>query len=383
MSKFVSDMRMIEAIRSGVPSRQFAKLCVPSEATIEGEAYKESPDHRLWVVRGPYGSGKSHRLYMAESHAQSFSWITSVVGSGPGLPLSKPLDFVRVAAGQARVASSNDVAWTSLLEDAREDSLVRWSKWASESASEWVKTWVKLVAGVSAQHRLSAFWHGLGEKMDSNELIEAKRQAGIAKFPKQDTWEDAFSLCEAIGKLGSYLAGMNWLVLIDEVELHMRMSMLQRIRMYEAVGRFDLLTEGKDSCLAFGISTTDALILEGINGKDEGWLLSSVASKVKDEQMVKRGMDAILGAKQIAPLDEAQLSNLQELIWDAYRCVYDCSVTEPWECESGRTMRQTVRLWINTWDSRRHLSEGPKVVDVEPDFGEIVESAGEYSFSEE
>ncbi len=156
-----------------------------------------------------------------------------------------------------------------------------------------------------------------------------------------------------------------WILLIDEVELIGRYSVLQRAKSYAEVARL-MLGPNEDLAVPVGavLACTDDFGAEVLqpSGKDD---LEMVPRRLLQRQTVE---DEVLAARAnigmqlldrdamvLQPPDYEELDRTYERLKQVHGEAYDWSPPDVVGIERLGTnrMRQYVRAWINEWDLRR------------------------------
>ena len=412
----VNARRAVEALRSGVPSRD----AVAALGTAQGEAEDRVADllGRLsWPSRGTagrqrgvllgggFGSGKSHLLEHLTAGALDAGWCVSRVVVSKETPLHDPSKVLRAAAESATVTGS--LPGEALAEAAAEldaDSaayaeLLLWTAsprgGLDERFAATLPLYVKLRdVDDQAAGTIVRFW--AGDPLKVADLRRWLREAGeprpvLHPVPVKDLARQrlrfAARLLAATGRAG-------WLLLFDEAELVGRYALMSRARSYaELAWWLSGETEDGDVPLASVIAMTDDFEAAVLSGKDDR---SVVPRRLRDKQTpdadilagrAEAGMRLIEREMvRLAPPDDAELQRtyhrLRELHGEAFE--WDPPDVPGLERLGANRMRQYVRAWINEWDLVRldpEFTPDSVVVPVELDYREEPELGSEHPTS--
>lgn len=233
---------------------------------------------------------------------------------------------------------------------------------------------------------LVRFWAGDPLRTpDLRRALKAVGEAGVyslsavpARELARQRWAFTSRLLRAAGHAG-------WVLLLDEVELIGRYSLLQRGKSYAEVARW----LGADTApqVATVLAMTDdfeSAVLVGKGDRDR------LPAKLRDKQSEEWAETAALaegGMKAISrdlmlmtPPDAAELDRAYATLKQLHAAAYDWSPPDVAGIERlGATrMRQYVRAWINEWDLVRHdptFVPSTEVVEVLSSYDEQSEAA--------
>jgi hypothetical protein len=393
----IARRRAVEALRSGVPSRAAVAALGSGQDEIE-DAFEALLDRGVGgrLIGGGFGVGKSHLLTHLAAVAHKQGFVVSTVAISKETPLHDPAKVYRAAVesmtSPARVPGVLAEAAAALDPDSSSyNELVRWLH--SDAVSD------RFAASLVVHERL-----GSSDAPDANETLEAivrfwagdplrtpdLRRAlkaigqggvyGLAAVPARELarqrWAFTSRLLRAAGHAG-------WVLLLDEVELIGRYSLLQRGKSYAEIARWLGADAGPQ--VATVLAMTDDFEAAVLVGKgDRETLPRKLLDKQSEEwaetaALAEGGMKAIsrdlllMTAPSAADLDRAYLT-LKEL----HAAAYNWSPPDVAGIERlGATrMRQYVRAWINEWDLVREdplYSPSTEVVEVVSSYDEDVD----------
>jgi len=387
----------IEALRAGVPSPAAVRAlgCGQTRVVEEftalldgaGPGAPVSPAHsgRGLVIRGDFGTGKSHTLEYLSEMALRRNFICSRVYISKETPMHDPVKLFQSAADSAvapdRTGSAFvEVAGQLVFNSPAYRAFERWANQASTALDARMPASLLLFERFQSDHEfrdhLIRFWAGgkltLGEVKSRlrqigepcNTVFTTQREMAIQRF------RFANRLMRAAGYSG-------WVILVDEVELIGTYSTLQRARSYIEIGR--LMSTGDDP----GVSAIPVLAVT------EDFQQAVLKAKCDDEKipamlrerapfagtgepsLAAAGM-RILSDKGIS-LRRPDADDLEETygrIRELYSRAYDWN--PPADADDGRiglrrelstSMRAYIRRWITAWDLHR-LYPGSEV-DIE------------------
>ena len=372
----LSARRAVEALRSGVPSRDGVAALGSGQADIEDRftdlldaVGTVRPDaHRGLLLGGGFGSGKSHLLEHFAHLALNRGFAVSHIVISKETPLHDPAKVLQAAVESA--VSPNGavgaVAEAAAGLDPGSPAFAELLRWASggpvdERFALTVSLFPRAQSGDDDfAEAIVRFWSG--DRLSVADLRRQARLAGegrrvLAPVAVRELAEQRFRF---LSRLFVAAGCEGWLLLFDEVELIGRYTLLQRARSYAQLADW-LLPDPDDpaSPLATILAMTDdfeAAVLTDRNDRE------IVPTKLRAKQApqwdevaarAETGMHLIerdmmrLSQPDAAELDRTyrQLKNLhsEAFGWDAP----DVAGLE----RLGATrMRQYVRAWINEWD---------------------------------
>ena len=114
----IQDRRAIEALRSGVPNRDAVRVLGSSQAEIEqqfrrqllAELQTAATRAKGLLLRGGFGSGKSHLLEYFQHVALEAGFVASKIVISKETPLHDPVKVFRTAAATAVVPERRGTA---------------------------------------------------------------------------------------------------------------------------------------------------------------------------------------------------------------------------------------------------------------------------------
>ena len=394
----VGRRRAIEALRSGVPSRDAVAITGSGQTAIEDRftvlreaAAAGNPDGML--LGGGFGAGKSHLLEHLAGLAIDAGCTVSRVVISKETPLHDPAKVFATAADSALMGG-----WPrpAILEAAaRIDldgrpfaELLRWTNSTGSGLNERFAATLALFAQVRERDQAFAdtivrFWSG--DPIATPELRRRLKEIGELRpsLPPITVKELGGQRLRFAAKLLAAAGSAAWVILFDEVELIGRYSLLQRAKSYAELARWVHGDHGGPGLpIVAVLAMTDDFEAAVISGRNDREL---IPEKLRAKQTPEatalaaaatRGMRVIDREMQLlTPPDDAELAQayarLKQLHGEAFGWVPpDVAGLE----RLGATrMRQYVRTWINEWDLLRldpSYQPQTEVVDVSAGYGE-------------
>ncbi|MDO9529716.1 MAG: DUF2791 family P-loop domain-containing protein [Syntrophales bacterium] len=398
----VRNQRAIEALRNGVPNRDAVTVLGSNQPEIEDKFRRqlESTKHALTsgdrnegiMVAGDFGTGKSHLLEYLMHLALEQNFVCSKIVISKETPLFDPAKLYRAAAEAAIVPGKRGSAMTEIA------TALKFNNQDYEDFRQWTHQEAGLNARFAAtlflyermsndpelSNRIIRFWSG--DKIDSGEIkkyLKACREPVTYKIDKITAKELALQRFKFAARLILEAGYSGWVLLIDEVELIGRYSLLQRAKSYAELARWMGKLEasnvaGLTSVFAI-IQAFQSIILEGkddfekvpnrlrAKGTESDLLLASQA---------ERGMRVIQNEiKLLKTPDKDVLAQTYEKVKSIHAGAYDWDPPSVQSIEnmSSARMRQYVKGWITEWDLKR-LDSGyiPKIEvgGLEPNYTE-------------
>ncbi len=400
----VSALRAIEALRAGVPNRDAVNALGSLQTAVDDRFAElleslanpgEKPVGGI-LLGGGFGVGKSHVLEALAHRALDAGFVVSKVVISKETALHDPASVFRAAIDAAQVpgrpGSAIDEIAAGLAALSEESAALR--RWVHSDENPVDRTFAATLflfeqarGDAEFTDRILRFWagHPLAVPELRRRLKEAgaggtyRLKAGKERDLALQRFRFASRLMRAAGHKG-------WVILLDEVELIGRYSLLQRARSYAEVARW-VRGDREDSGtpIAAVLATVDDFEAAVLVGKNDlelvGKRLRAKGTAELDAQatLAEAGMRVIerdqirLQAPDRAALDRTY-TRLKALHGTAYG--WDPPDVEGLERLPSNRMRQYVRAWINEWDLSRldPLYEPETMVATVPtDFTEDIE----------
>ncbi|PFG73250.1 BREX system ATP-binding domain-containing protein [Tepidiforma thermophila] len=381
--------RATEALRNGVPNR-FAVAALGSwqtEAVSRFEALCGQGDAgpRGMMVRGDFGTGKSHLLMLLRERARSMGYATAMVVVSKELPLGNPSRLIPRILLEAELPDMPERGLPVIA------SRLNFNTRAYAEFFRWADQWQFGDGWWSATLALYERLRSATEVLDSIARFWAGEPALTASLVRQHLRESGLAGAHSIGKLPS-AESLNWqrltfgarlcgavglrglVVFVDEIELIAQYSRLQRIKAYGMLGH--LLggaprPELADAPLVVVGAVTrdfDEAVLVAKGDADEA---PGVARQKYGEQAAEAVSAAISAIRGSVPLTAPTNETIEQLLHKVtvlYHQAYpDWTPTRPQtpELHSTTTVRSVIRRWITDWDLRRYYGTSGEIVETD------------------
>jgi len=376
----IAALRAFEALRNGVPNRHavHALGCMQPaalDAFQDGLGRLQQPDEPPPLVdgvliAGGFGTGKSHTLSYLEQQALERNFVVSRVVVSKETPLYDPAKLFLAAVREAKLPKSRG----ALL-----DELALRLDYRSSNAASFV-AWAKseqphgIVGATVAIHERSHdaellqqivdYW--AGEKLAVQAIRNGLRNLDLAKAfdVKAVRLEDLAPVrFEFTARLARAVGFSGWVILIDEVELIARYSLLQRAKSYGSLARcFGVLPSQGVRGALFVAAITDDFALEVLEQRRDREKVQVKLTERGDTRsltiaaMASAGMDLIQKrAIHLTPPSDDSLYASYQRLQRLYGVAYGREPSGAFEPERGahRPMRSYVRRWVWGWDLER------------------------------
>jgi len=384
--------RAIEALRAGVPNRDAVRVLGLSDRTLAqrfdsqlerlaGDGTSAGLSAGL-LLAAEFGGGKSHALEYLKHCALESNFAVSKVVISKETQLFDPARLFRSAIESLEVEDRAgdvlaDIVVTRLKNKEFSDRFNGFSHWLRDSQlnSRFEATLALFEdskANPELQDRLIRFW--AGGPLAMTQLRKDLRACGLRgfysleKINAKDLAREKFHFAAGLIRAAGY---DGWVLLLDELELIGRYSILQRGRSYAELARLLALDEREAiaGMLTVGAITPD---VEGkvLFGKDDinqigfrfrarGDHESDLTAALAEQAMDRIRKDLILLRKP----DPAALAETQKKLADIYAQAYGVAPqTDGITFDAVAEMRAYIRSWITTWDLNR--LEPDKTVDI-------------------
>lgn len=377
----VARRRAIEALRSGVPSREAVAALGSAQTEIEDrfsallDALRAQPGAGQhpggMLVGGEFGSGKSHLLEHLTHLATSNGFIVSKVVVSKETPLHDPVKVFRAAIESAIVPDQQGSALAEVAASLQTDTpaygeLFRWVHSRTSGLNERFAASLFLYARLREGDEEFAelivrFWSGDPIRVpDLRKRLRELGEAATYPLPAISQRELALQRFRFVSRLMRAAGYAGWIVLVDEVELIGRYSVLARAKSYAELARW-IRGSHEDAGVPLGAvlaitADFEAAVIETKNDKE------MVPARLRARQSAEYDLLAgqaeagmrIIGKElvRIKQPDAAELDRtyrrLKEIHGEAFG--WDPPEVAGLEVLSNTRMRQYVRAWINEWD---------------------------------
>lgn len=384
----VASRRAVEALRSGVPSRDAVKAmgCQQQDALRRFDeqlaalgATQADAERQVqgFIVEGGFGTGKSHLLECFQHVALERGFVCSRVVISKETPLYDPNKVYR-AAVESAVAQGvqgqvvQEIAHGLNTKSKAHADLYRWAASPKSGLGAVFPATLLVHERLSGDPELveevTGFW--AGQKLSIQEirkglkLIGASGTFDVKAVPLKLLAPQRFSFVSSLMRAAGF---SGWVILFDEVELIGRYSLLQRGRSYAEIARWLGLVESQQTAgLTAVLAITDDFAPAILDDKGDKF---TVGPKFREKggeyeelaPRAERGMQAIeRDAVSLVGPDENALASTYRVLRELYAQAYRWQPPEqPVVAFADKAMRIHVRRWINEWDIQRIYSALP------------------------
>ena len=359
---------MIEALRSGVPSRAVGKFFSSSRKEIMDKAaalIAESAGgvSNSMVIKGKYGEGKTHFLNSVFSMAQENNMVVSFVALGKETPANKIDILYKRVLEQTYLPGESEPGIPSLF---------TFLSSGSDKANE-MFLYALNKLDTNRLYYVLAFLASEGSNDDDVDVLEADLQGSFAsvaairtlysrycrekvsfnnKFVVKEHTSDYFAFMSHLFKVMGY---SGWVILFDEAELIGRFARKSRMSAYSTISQFLFPPSSFDSVssiFAFSSSYTEEVIGE----KDDFGYLDLMEGDEDSKGVIRKVLDRIVEAEELRALTEDELTYSLKTIVDIYSKAYGKDYSGHAEkvietaSSSGYLLRTKIRAAIEALD---------------------------------
>jgi hypothetical protein len=365
----------IEALRAGVPNPFSVRALGCDQPRIEVEfveqlesAASAEPVEGL-LIKGDFGTGKSHSLEFLREIALEQKFVVSRVYVNKETPLHDPAKLFQGAADNISLPSRTGPAFLEIANQLVFNSqpfreFERWANHGSTDLDSRFPASLLLFERFHAEHEfrdhLIRFW--AGGKLPVTDVRSRLKQIGEVYAPGYTSLRELaiqrFRFASRLMRAAGY---SGWVILIDEVELIGTYSSLQRAKSYIEIARLMSMASEAGVSLVPVFAITDDFtraILEEKADTDKipRMLQLRVTASASDPAMATTGM-RILAERGIA-LKRPDVNALDET-YARIRSLY--AAAYGWEPvsqafvrrEQSTSVRAYIRRWITEWDLHR------------------------------
>lgn len=394
----VRNRRAIEALRNGVPNCDAVAVLGCNQPDIENkfcqqlkntkQAIANGDKNEGILVAGDFGSGKSHLLEYLMHLALEQNFVCSKVVISKETPLFDPAKLYRAAAEAAIVPGKRGSAMTEIATALKfnSQSYADFYQWIHQKAglnSRFAATlflYERMKNDPEFSNRIIRFWSG--DKIGASEIkkyLKACREPVTYKIESITTKDLALQRFQFAARLIIAAGYSGWVLLIDEVELISKYSLMQRAKSYAELARWiGKLDDSNYTGLTVVATISEDFQSKILEGNDDfekvpGRLRAKgTESDLLLASQAERGMRAIQKeAKEIILLkapDKEMLGQTYEKVQAIHAKAYNWDPPPVQSIKSMTTtrMRQYVKGWITEWDLTRLDKSYRPEIEVEP-----------------
>lgn len=365
--------RVIEALRSGIPSRAVgqyfseARPQIMKEISGRLERVSESGKSDGMVISGKYGEGKTHLLNTVFNLAHSNNMVVSYLSLSKETPMDKLYLVYQKLISNTYLPKRQQPGFLQVLEKMTPNSPL---------AGEMLPYAAKELETDKLYYLLRAYMNT--EDQEEKFLLQADLEGDfIANVPLKQIYKRIFSqpvkYATSFSKTkhcGDYFAflshlftklGYNgWVILVDEAELIGRLGKKARLNAYRNMARF-LLPDNRMESVFTMFALSSSYVEDVIDGKHEFENLEAVYPN--ETEPAKTVLNLLIKAPQLLPLTKNEiyqiLSRVQEFHGRAYEWNPDVSVESIARATQagGYLLRTKIRAAIEFFDQLYQYGE--------------------------
>ncbi len=329
-------MHIIEALRSGVPSRAvgayFSEARPGMLNRIRGkmEAVRDTGRSDGFIFRGSYGEGKTHMLNMIFNIASEENMAVSYVSLGKETPMDKlHLLYSRIIAN-TYLPGKEQPGFRSILEEMTPGSGAAGDLSAFAAAgleTNRIYYLLRAMWGTQDEEEKELFLADLEGDFVSNPMIKKifRRISGKpaqfnVNFTKTKHAMDYFAF---VSTLFRRVGLRGWVILFDEAELIGRLGKNARMKSYRSIQDFIQPSgklEGVLSLFAFSTSFTEDVVDKKHEFENAEAFFAEDPSSLK---AAKATLNAVLNAPELASLTKAEILHVISGIQEFHGMAYD------------------------------------------------------------
>lgn len=376
--------RALEALRNGVPNKDAVAVLGSNQPEVEQEfaglmsrvenVAAISVSGFGILVRGDFGTGKSHLLEYLENQALSRNFVCSRVVISKETPLFNLEKVFKAAIDNGKIpgVTGQMIEEIALKLDPQSESYAGLYRWANASDKGLSRIFPatllvheRLRDDLELLNEIEWFWSG--ERMPLARVRAGLRAIGqlhVYNFRGQSARKLPPQRLRFVLELIKGAGYSGWVVLMDEIELVAKYSILQRARSYAELARWmgQVPDEAYPGLIVVGTVTAPFASEVLVDKEDRDKVVPKLRARGTEEYNItadraERGMVMIERDERIlSEPDDATLRTAYNRLRDMYTEAYTWRAPE---IEHGigkggrRRMRSFVRRWINEWDLRR------------------------------
>ena len=326
--------RIIEALRSGVPSRAASKYFSSARPQIMEKISNSLDDVRLncisggMTVSGNYGEGKTHLLNTVFNMAHDNNMVVSLVSICKETPFDKLYLVYQKLINNTYLPDRLQPGFKNVFENLTPNSpYVSEMQEYALSKTETNKLYYLLKSYLNTEDYDEKFMLLAdieGDYVTANVLRKIFKRI----FDEKVNFSVAFSKTKHIMDYFEFMSHLflllgykGWVMLFDEAELIGKLGKKARLKAYNNMSRFLFPRGGLESVFsifAFNSSFTE----EVVEGKHEFANLEELLIDAESRKSIKKALNTIIGAEFLLPLTQneilAVLGKVQEFHSRAY-----------------------------------------------------------------
>ena len=389
----MKDRRTLEALRAGVPNHDAVLALGCAQPAIEQRFRQQLQDAKQGVgdasktsgllVEGGFGGGKSHLLESLLHLALEENFICSKIVISKETPLYDPVKLYRAAAEAAILPGKRGAALTEIatkldfISESYND-LYEWVEWVARSGGDMnarfsatLFLFQNMPNDPELRNRIIRFWSGepIGVLEIKKYLKACHDKTAAYKIDKIAEKELALQRFKFAARLMVAAGYAGWVLLIDEVELMGRYSLIQRARSYAELARWMGKLDGENfTGLTAVLAITDDFQSVMLERKND---LKRLPGKLRARAKARgsgSGADRLLAhqAEQgmqiiqqegisLKPPDDTVLEQIYDKVKSIHARAYGWVPPPVLSLERlGTTrMREYLKGWITEWDLKR------------------------------
>jgi len=391
----INYQRALEALRNGVPNRDAVQVLGSNQTEVEKvfaerlEATRGAAQHGKQatgvLIAGGFGTGKSHLLEYLEHIAVSNNFVCSRIVISKETPLFDSAKMFQAAVDGAVVPGISGQIIQELALRLRPNTqkyadLYTWANSSNNGLSLLFPATLLLHERLNNDPELvdqiTGFWSG--DRLSISRIRQGLKQvncAGVYTLKPVKLKDLALQRFIFASRLILAAGFSGWVLLVDEVELIGRYSLLQRGKSYAELARWlgRIQGEAVSGVLAVAAITDDFGLAVLQEKSDRDIIGARFRERGTDEYTIlagraETGMGLIERSTiPLQPPDTATLQRTYERLKEIHGTAYSWSPPElpPFEISVTRRMRSYVRRWVNEWDLSRLYPDTEIVTDDE------------------
>lgn len=372
-------MHIIEALRSGVPSRTVgeyfseARPGIVNKITERIEKVRETGRSDGMIFTGRYGEGKTHLLNTVFNIAFSKNMVVSLVSAGKETPVDKPYLLYPKVIANTYLPGAAQPGFRQLIEGMTKGSsaaseLLAYA--AKELESDKLYYLFKALLETQEEEEYYLFLADLEGDFTTASAIKksCRRITGSpVKFEKNfSKTKHGMDYFRFMSHMFRQLGYDGWLLLFDELELIGRLGKKTRARSYRQI--YDYIVPGAGLENVFSLFALSSSYSEDVIDKkhEEDNVKEAFADDPDAETKALTVINKMLNAPELIPLSKQETINIlmriQEFHGKAYDWHPDISAETLYEAtqSGGYLLRTKIRAAIEFFDQLYQYGEAGK-----------------------
>lgn len=357
---------MIEALRSGVPSKDVGEYFSSSRVKLRDEIINDldsvcNGDSKSRIILGKYGEGKTHMINSIYAWAQKRNMVVSLVSLGKESPMNNLAALLPKILSSTYLPQSVHPGFLSQVKQSLTATCDKTQKILLYATRELESDRLYFVFRAFMEcndedSRIQLENDLMGGFLSADVLRQLYQRIVKEKYKPQSKFSksrNAIDYYRFMANLFSVMGYSGWVILFDEAELIGRYARISRFKAYENISKF-LDNHSFPSLYSF-FAFSSSYSEDVISSKDDYGYIEQIDDAEKKATLTKV-LNSIVNARELASLSQEELNQAIFKIVDLHEKAYQWKCTIPAEViyshvkGVGLLLRTKIRATIEYLD---------------------------------